>query len=249
MRLARTGVFALVCLALAAGAHAVAGGGLPPLGVVLLACVPLWFGAFWLTSRRLGAGAIGAALSLAQLGLHGFFHLTAAHLTSAPGDPALTAVGGHPGHLVHPGLAGQLPVSWEAAVPASAGLDLVPGPSVTMLLAHIAAVERVYHVLSFQGRDVTPEDDGAAYWGLTMGKEGTAPARLPTLDELRAELADARAETLRVFAAKDDAWLAEPLGPGWANQHWAWFHVMEDEVNHRGQLRLLRQVLAPEEGG
>ncbi|MHA0034615.1 DinB family protein [Deinococcus sp. PESE-13] len=121
--------------------------------------------------------------------------------------------------------------------------------SIGTLLAHIAAVERVYHVLSFQGRDVTPEDDGAAYWGLTMGKEGTAPARLPTLDELRAELADARAETLRVFAAKDDAWLAEPLGPGWANQHWAWFHVMEDEVNHRGQLRLLRQVLAPEEGG
>jgi uncharacterized damage-inducible protein DinB len=27
------------------------------------------------------------------------------------------------------------------------------------------------------------------------------------------------------------------------NQHWAWFHVMEDEVSHRGQMRLIRKAL------
>ncbi|WP_156123379.1 DUF664 domain-containing protein [Deinococcus radiopugnans] len=29
------------------------------------------------------------------------------------------------------------------------------------------------------------------------------------------------------------------------NQHWAWFHVMEDEVSHRGQIRILRKHVAP----
>ena len=29
------------------------------------------------------------------------------------------------------------------------------------------------------------------------------------------------------------------------NQHCAWFHVMEDEVSHRGQIRLLRKHVAP----
>lgn len=118
--------------------------------------------------------------------------------------------------------------------------------SIGTLLAHIAAVERTYHLLSFEGRDVTPEQDGAVYWGLTMSQEGTPPSRLPTLDELRADLAAARAETLRVFSTKDDDWLAQPMAEGWANHHWAWFHVMEDEVSHRGQIRLLRRVVAPE---
>ena len=27
------------------------------------------------------------------------------------------------------------------------------------------------------------------------------------------------------------------------NAHWAWFHVAEDEVNHRGQMRWLRARL------
>ena len=27
------------------------------------------------------------------------------------------------------------------------------------------------------------------------------------------------------------------------NVHWAWFHVAEDEINHRGQIRLLRTRL------
>ena len=26
------------------------------------------------------------------------------------------------------------------------------------------------------------------------------------------------------------------------NQHWAWFHVMEDEVSHRGQIRVIRKA-------
>ena len=57
------------------------------------------------------------------------------------------------------------------------------------------------------------------------------------LDELRS----VRHLTLEGLAARDDAWLERSVGPApKINMHWAWFHVAEDEINHRGQIRWLR---------
>ena len=46
------------------------------------------------------------------------------------------------------------------------------------------------------------------------------------------------------LARRDDAWLEEqsPFREGQpANNHFKWFHVFEDELNHRGQIRWLRK--------
>ena len=46
--------------------------------------------------------------------------------------------------------------------------------------------------------------------------------------------------------SREDEWLASNLqvpdldSP---NHHWAWFHAMEDEVSHRGQIRIIRKSL------
>ncbi|MET0646491.1 MAG: condensation domain-containing protein [Pyrinomonadaceae bacterium] len=46
------------------------------------------------------------------------------------------------------------------------------------------------------------------------------------------------------LAARDDARLESTLRIAPAlNAHWAWFHVAEDEINHRGQIRWLRAPL------
>ncbi|WP_051517319.1 DinB family protein [Deinococcus phoenicis] len=122
--------------------------------------------------------------------------------------------------------------------------------SIGMLLAHIAAVDRVYHWLSFGGRDPftesIPEFDPYRS-GLTMGAEGE-PVRGRPLAWYLDELETSRGHTLATLAQRDDAWLASRLSvPGFdfPNHHWAWFHVMEDEVSHRGQIRLLRNIVAP----
>jgi len=58
------------------------------------------------------------------------------------------------------------------------------------------------------------------------------------------ELAEARRVTLAGLASRDDEWLEQPLRAAPAmNAHWAWFHVAEDEINHRGQIRWLRSRL------
>ncbi|WP_412028507.1 DUF664 domain-containing protein [Deinococcus yunweiensis] len=127
-------------------------------------------------------------------------------------------------------------------------LDLVPpefGNSAGMLLEHFAAVERIYQLISTDH----PDPDGAleAQWwpGLELGERGREVIRGRPLRHYLTQLADVRAQTLRLFAEKDDAWLDEPL-PFWGstgNRHFMWFHVFEDEINHRGQLRLIHKFL------
>ena len=58
------------------------------------------------------------------------------------------------------------------------------------------------------------------------------------------ELARVRRATLAALAERDDAWLEAPLAAvPEMNAHWAWFHVAEDEINHRSQIRWLRARL------
>lgn len=38
----------------------------------------------------------------------------------------------------------------------------------------------------------------------------------------------------------------QPFGNGMlANNHWKWFHVLEDELSYRGQIRLIRKRPPP----
>ena len=70
-----------------------------------------------------------------------------------------------------------------------------------------------------------------------------------SLDHYLEELATARQITLKALAERDDAWLEREvsLAPR-INAHWAWFHVAEDEINHRGQIRWLRARLPRHDG-
>ena len=64
------------------------------------------------------------------------------------------------------------------------------------------------------------------------------PGYAPTIGRLVGILLYARQTTL---AARDDAWLERPPRAAPAmNAHFAWFHVAEDEISHRGQIRWLR---------
>jgi uncharacterized damage-inducible protein DinB len=118
--------------------------------------------------------------------------------------------------------------------------------SIGALLAHVAAIEVAYQCSTFEQRRLSAEED--ARWGaaLALGERGRREIRGHGLDHYVAMLHEVRAHTLRELAARDDAWLEETT-PFWggrpANNHFKWFHVLEDEVNHRGQMRWLRRRL------
>lgn len=116
--------------------------------------------------------------------------------------------------------------------------------SIGALLAHAAAVERWYQVLTFVARAPSPSEEAAWAAALDLGDAGRRQLRGRELPSYVEELATARRATLAALAARDDAWLEAPLvAAPEMNAHWAWFHVAEDELSHRGQIRWLRARL------
>jgi len=113
--------------------------------------------------------------------------------------------------------------------------------SIGALLAHIAAVERGYQFLMFEDRAPSALEKAAWEPALTLGAEARRLLRGRPLEHYVHELSEVRRVTLEGLAARDDAWLEQTLVAAPAmNAHWGWFHVAEDEINHRGQIRWLR---------
>ena len=113
--------------------------------------------------------------------------------------------------------------------------------SIGALLAHIVVVERAYQVMTFEDRPLSSEENAQWSIALQLGAEGRRALRGRSLDDYLDEMKAVRERTLEGLAAHDDAWLERSVSPApRINVHWAWFHVAEDEINHRGQIRWLR---------
>lgn len=116
--------------------------------------------------------------------------------------------------------------------------------SIGALLAHLAAVERSYQVLTLEDRMLSAQENDALSTALKLGEEGRRKLRGKPLEHYLEQLTTVRRDTLEALASRDDEWLDKSveLAPK-INAHWAWFHVAEDEINHRGQIRWLRARL------
>ncbi len=117
--------------------------------------------------------------------------------------------------------------------------------SIGALLSHIAAIEAYYQIAAFEARPPTPAEEER--WGaaLALGERGRSELRDQPLAYYMTLMEHVRAHTLAQLARRTDDWLEERAA--WStrpmNHHWMWFHVFEDEINHRGQIRWLRARL------
>lgn len=128
-------------------------------------------------------------------------------------------------------------------------LDYAPDEqsnSIGALLLHAAAVEAAYQAETFENRRLG--EDEMNRWGaaLELGERGRNEIKGRSLSDYLAILRDVREKTLDEFKKRDDNWLFEQ-SPFWgghpANNYFKWFHVFEDEINHRGQIRWIRKRL------
>lgn len=117
--------------------------------------------------------------------------------------------------------------------------------SIGALLYHIAAVEFGFQIGIFEKRkpnQAESEEWGAAY---DLGDKGRVEIKRNPLEFYTEKLNTVRERTLREFKERDDSWLYEEIE--WegcpSNYYFIWFHVFEDEINHRGQIRWLRKRL------
>ncbi|WP_462248090.1 mycothiol transferase [Ekhidna sp.] len=106
------------------------------------------------------------------------------------------------------------------------------------MIMHVAATEVYYQVYTFEGRAFNEEE--MEKWGPALGLGDSGREKLvgKPISYYLAIWDEVRAETKKLLKEKDDKWLSKKVGP--MNNHWAWFHVMEHQANHIGQIRLLQ---------
>ena len=116
--------------------------------------------------------------------------------------------------------------------------------SIGALLLHIAAVEASYQAATFGARGTDAGRTEPWEAALRLGARARLEIKGNGVDYYLRILEEVRAKTLEEFARRDDRWLDEET-PFWggqpANNYFKWFHVFEDEINHRGQIRWLRK--------
>jgi uncharacterized damage-inducible protein DinB len=117
------------------------------------------------------------------------------------------------------------------------------------LLLHLAAIERLYQIHTFEGKKWGEWDDKTKkQWDAPAGLGAAARKSIKGnklayyLDTLK----EVREHTLAELGKRDDAWLMQ-VDPDWVwgptNNYCKWFHVCEHESNHNGQIKWLKSRL------
>ena len=112
------------------------------------------------------------------------------------------------------------------------------------LLLHMAAIEAAYQEYTFTGRNILDNPARIAKWRTPMYLDGAARQTIKgqSITYYLDELAAMRELTLAQFRHYDDDWLWQesPWNDTIANNYWMWYHVYEDEINHRGEISWLK---------
>lgn len=120
------------------------------------------------------------------------------------------------------------------------------GNTIGALLMHIAAIEYVHQVITFEKRDLNSEELAKWEVAFQLGEKAREQIKNKPLDFYTGELNKIRGKTLDFFKSKTDDWLYEE--DRWGdeiriNNYFLWYHVMEDEISHRGQIRMMLRML------
>lgn len=118
--------------------------------------------------------------------------------------------------------------------------------SIGALLMHMAAIEFVHQVIAFENRDLTERELEQWIVPLELGDKARSEIRNRPLDYYLDALNKVRDKTLSLLESVDDSWLYEEgeyYNGVVYNKYYLWFHVVEDETSHRGQIRILKRML------
>lgn len=115
------------------------------------------------------------------------------------------------------------------------------------MLWHLAATERYYQLNTFENMEWGSwSDEIKAEWDtpMSLGDEGRKRIKGNNIDFYLDKLREVRENTLTELAKRDDDWLMKiDENWGWTsptNNYCKWFHVVEHESNHNGQIKYLK---------
>ena len=118
--------------------------------------------------------------------------------------------------------------------------------SIGALLLHLAAIERLYQLNTFEGRKWDDWDElTVKEWGVPagLGEAARQAIRGHELAYYLDRLREGREHTLAELRKRDDTWLMQ-IDNHWVwgptNNYCKWFHVCEHESNHNGQIKWIK---------
>src|SRR4030095_10922663 len=137
-------------------------------------------------------------------------------------------------------------------------LDYLHDPkanTIGALLLHLAATERYYQLHTFEGRQWGRWDDKIKkQWDVPMrlGEGARKTIKGNNLEYYLTTLKEVRENTVQELKKRDDQWLLA-VDKSWAwgatNNYCKWFHVVEHESNHNGQIKWIKGRLPGASGG
>ncbi len=105
------------------------------------------------------------------------------------------------------------------------------------IIYHLAATEAYYQAYTFEGRGFNAEERKKWETALNLGDKARQEFKGKPLRYYLDIYDEVRARTKELLKTKDDKWFEKKNGN--MSNHWAWFHVMEHQANHMGQLALI----------
>lgn len=111
------------------------------------------------------------------------------------------------------------------------------------MIMHLAATEKFYQVYTFENREFNEDEEKEWMTGLMLGDNAREELMGQPISYYFEIWDQVRADTKELLKGKDDKWFSSKIKDSKANNHWAWFHVMEHQSNHMGQIALIRSRL------
>jgi len=122
--------------------------------------------------------------------------------------------------------------------------------SVGAMLLHLAATEKYYYLNTFENmRWGSWDNETKAEWDtpMNLGERGRQIIKGNPLEYYLEKLNSVREATLAELKNRDDKWLFytdENFVWGPTNNYCKWFHVVEHESNHNGQIKYISSRVA-----
>ncbi|HEY9045950.1 MAG TPA: DUF664 domain-containing protein [Ohtaekwangia sp.] len=115
------------------------------------------------------------------------------------------------------------------------------------LVMHLAAAEAYYQVYTFENREFNEEEKKKWQVALDLGEEAREQFKGHDIDYYLAIYREVRKKTIEELQKRNDAWLAQERPGADINNHFCWFHVMEHQSSHLGQILLMKKRLPKRE--
>lgn len=115
------------------------------------------------------------------------------------------------------------------------------------LVMHLAAAEKYYQVFTFENREFNEDEKKIWNNALNLDQGGRDEFKGHSIQYYLDIYNEVRAKTIEELKKRDDAWFAEvQLKYDMTNQY-CWFHVMEHQSSHLGQILFLKKRIPPEQ--